>query len=284
MHSRTTLMGETDFTAADAFDGLAATYDAIEAGNPTLQWMRQRVQKAALSTFAPGGRLLEVGCGTGTDVLFFVKNGYRVFGIDPSQEMLMAAREKISAAGFAQKVELLQGGANEVDELFAQNYAGLFDGIFSNFGALNCVADLRQFARCATRLLNHGGKILLCFMPPVCPWEMAYYLLRLRGREAFRRWRGRSGRRGIAARVGDRWVQTYYHSRAALTEVFSSAFTIEKQFSLGLLVPPPYLLHAVARYPKLFNGLVRCEKSLAVWPIFRNVGDHVVVIFQKRMI
>jgi ubiquinone/menaquinone biosynthesis C-methylase UbiE len=277
-------MNDSDFPTIADFDGLAEKYDAMEAGNPILQWMRQRVQKAALSAFVPGGRLLEVGCGTGTDALFFVKNGYRVWGIDPSLEMLTAAREKIAAAGFAPQVDWLQGGADELDELFTQRDAGLFDGIFSNFGALNCVANLRQFAHRATPLLNPGGKILLCLMPPVCPWEMAYYLLRLRGREAFRRWRGRSGTNGIAARVGDRWVQTYYHSRAALTEAFSSAFTIEKQFFLGLFVPPPYLLRVVARYPKFFNGLVRCEKSLAAWPILRNLGDHVVVILQKRMI
>jgi ubiquinone/menaquinone biosynthesis C-methylase UbiE len=267
--------------AAAAFDEAAAAYDAVEAGNRILRWMRARVQDAALAAFDRGARLLEVGCGTGTDALFFAQRGYRVVALDPAGEMLATANAKIAAAKLAGAVEFHHGSAESLEEWREHFGAASFDGLFSNFGALNCVADLRRFARGAALLLRPGGKMLLCLMPPICPWEIGYYLFKRQPAEAFRRWRGRSGTGGISARVGNRQVQTYYHSRAAMEAAFSPEFELEKQFSLGLLAPPPYL-REVVRHQKFFNALLYCEKLVAGWPLLRNWGDHVVVILRKR--
>jgi SAM-dependent methyltransferase len=264
-----------------AFDDVAAAYDAVEANNPIFQWMRARVQAAALAAFDRGARLLEVGCGTGTDALFFARRGYRVVAIDPSAEMLAVASEKIATAGFSKMVEWLHHSAERLEELIENYGAASFDGIFSNFGALNCVADLRRFARSADGLLRAGSKILLSFMPPICPWEIGYYLCKRQPAEAFRRWRGRSGTRGISVRVGNQNVQTYYHSPAAVMAAFGRAFKIEKQFALDLFVPPPYL-HGMTRHQKLFNVFLNCEKLLAAWPLLRNWGDHIVMILRKH--
>ncbi|MEK7728130.1 MAG: methyltransferase domain-containing protein, partial [candidate division KSB1 bacterium] len=80
--------------ALASFDSLAAQYDHLEAANPILQWMRQRVHAAAVAAFAPPARVLEIGCGTGTDALFFAQRGYRVVATEPSAEMLNIARKK----------------------------------------------------------------------------------------------------------------------------------------------------------------------------------------------
>ncbi len=264
-----------------AFDDIAAAYDAVEAGNPIFQWMRRRVQHAALSMFEHGSRILEVGCGTGTDALFFAEHGYRVVALDPSSEMVAAASEKILLAGFASLVEFRQGGAERIEELVKIYGAASCDGIFSNFGALNCVADLRAFARGAARLLRPDGAMLLNIMPPICPWEIGYYLFKRQPAEAFRRWRGRSGTNGISVDVGHQKVQTYYHTCAAVVAVFLHSFEIEKQFALGVLAPPPYL-QGIARHQKFFSVLLNCEKVMAGWPLLRNWGDHVVIVLRKR--
>jgi len=264
-----------------AFDAIAAVYDAVEARNPILQWMRDRVQRAALSAFPRHGCLLEIGCGTGVDALFFARRGHRVVAVEPSAQMLGAAKDKIAAAGFSGAVEFWQGGAANLDEVIASYRAASFDGIFSNFGALNCVADLRRFARDAAVLLRPGGRMLLSLMPPVCPWEIVYYLLKGKPSEAFRRWRGRTGTDGIAVRVGKQWVQTYYHFAAAIRAAGARDFDLEKQFALGLLAPPPYL-QGVMKHQKFFNSLVRFEKLMAGLPLLRNGGDHLVVILRKR--
>jgi len=274
-------MPQVIFGPASVFDEVATAYDTIESHNFILQWMRRRVQNAAAETFGRGARLLEIGCGTGTDALFLARRGHPLVALEPSGEMLAVAREKIALAGFAKTVEFKQAGAEGIDDVIANYGAASFDGLFSNFGALNCTANLRPVARAATTLLRPGGKILLNLMPPICPWEIFYFLFKLKPREAFRRWRGRSGTPGLAVRLGNRQVQTFYHSRQFVAASFSPLFEIEKQFALGLFVPPPYL-HAVARYQKIFNVLLNSEARLADWPLLRNWGDHVVVILQKR--
>jgi ubiquinone/menaquinone biosynthesis C-methylase UbiE len=269
-------------TSCAAFDEAAASYDAIEADNPIWQWMRKRVQRAALSVFPRNALLLDVGCGTGADALFFAQRGYRLVAMDPSEDMLAVAAEKIAVTGFSGSVEFVRDGAERMDKLSARYGAAGFDGIFSNFGALNCVEDLRRFARRAGRLLRPEGKMVLSLMPPLCPWEIFYYLLRGHPAKAFRRWRGRSGTRGVVGRVGNQPVQTYYHSRAAIARAFAENFFVEGQFALGLFVPPPYL-YGIARHQKFFKWLMYCEERLAGWPLLREMGDHLVVILRKRM-
>ena len=124
--------------------------------------------------------------------------------------------------------------------------------------------------------------MMLNIMPPLCPWEIFYYLLRGQSAEAFRRWRGRTGTRGITVRVNNQTVQTYYHSPAAIATAFNEDFIIEDQFALGLFVPPPYL-HGLTRHRKFFKWLVDCEERFAGWPLLRNMGDHLVVILRKRI-
>jgi len=262
------------------FDGVATAYDDMESRHPVFQWLRLRVQNAAVASFAPGARLLEIGCGTGTDALFFARRGFRLVSVDPSPEMLEVARKKIALAGFANVVELQPGSAGQTEELIARHGAASFDGIFSNFGALNCVADLHQFAREAAVLIRPGGKMLLNIMPPICPWEIFYFLSKIKPAQAFRRWRGQNGAAGLAIRLGNRKAQTYYHAAAAVAKKFSPAFEIEKQIALGLLVSP--YLREVARRQKFVNVLLNCEERLAGWPLLRNWGDHITMILRKR--
>ena len=268
-------------TSANAFDELAWRYDAAEAGNPILQWMRRRVQSVALSVFDSGARILEIGCGTGTDALGFARHGHRIVALDSSAGMLAVARQKLAAAGYDRSVDFEAGSGERLGEVIDRYGESSFDAIFSNFGALNCVASLRQFADDAGALLRPGGKMVLSIMPAVCPWEIGYYLVRFRASKAFRRWRGRPAAGGIAVRLGTHRAQTYYHTRADLTGAFSTEFVLENKFALGLFVPPSYL-HSMARFQQTFNTLQRLDEWAGGWPFLRDIGDHVVVVLQRR--
>jgi SAM-dependent methyltransferase len=41
-----------------------------------------------LKYVAPGGKILDAGCGSGRDSLYFIKHGYKVVSIDASEEMV----------------------------------------------------------------------------------------------------------------------------------------------------------------------------------------------------
>ncbi|MGH7504215.1 MAG: hypothetical protein ACRELX_01120, partial [Longimicrobiales bacterium] len=50
--------------ATEAFDRIAAEYDRLAAGE-IFSLLRDRTHQAFARWFAPGSRVLEIGCGTG---------------------------------------------------------------------------------------------------------------------------------------------------------------------------------------------------------------------------
>src|SRR5271165_4644068 len=57
--------------------------------------------------FAPGGRILDAGCGPGLVSAALLAAGYRVVGVDLSREMIERARSR--CAGFAHRGRFLHG-------------------------------------------------------------------------------------------------------------------------------------------------------------------------------
>ncbi len=72
---------------------------------------------------APGGELLEIGCGWGGFAEFAAARGYRVTGITVSQAQLDYARSRIAHAGLADRVSLELRDYRDV--------AGRYDGVVS---------------------------------------------------------------------------------------------------------------------------------------------------------
>jgi len=64
----------------------------------------------------PGGRVLEVGCGTARNlhVLDDQAPQHTLYGLDPSLAMLATAREKLERAGCTERVHLAQGLAEDL--------------------------------------------------------------------------------------------------------------------------------------------------------------------------
>jgi SAM-dependent methyltransferase len=91
----------------------------------------------------PGERILDIGCGDGTLTRKIIERGASVLGIDNSEEMIAAARDK---------------GVDAV-LLAAENMQFLadFDAAFSN-ATLHWVLDKEQAARAIFRALKAGGR------------------------------------------------------------------------------------------------------------------------------
>ena len=83
-----------------------------------------------------------------------------------------------------------------------------FDGALSNFGGLNCIPSLEKAAAGLAACLRPGAVALLCIMGPLCPWEIAWYLVHGQLGTAFRRFRS-----GAEAHVGaGRTIRVWYPS------------------------------------------------------------------------
>jgi S-adenosylmethionine-diacylgycerolhomoserine-N-methlytransferase len=88
-----------------------------------------------------GGTVLEVGCGTGRNLIAVAKRfpDTQLFGLDISEAMLATARAKVAAAGFADRIILKQADATDFD---AQALFGLgdFDRVFFSY-TLSMIPD-----------------------------------------------------------------------------------------------------------------------------------------------
>ena len=94
-----------------------------------------------------GGTVLEVGCGTGRNLIAAARTwpDARFFGIDISEAMLETARGKVTAAGLSDRIVLAQGDATAFD---AHGLFGVaaFDRIFQSY-TLSMIPDWRGAIR-----------------------------------------------------------------------------------------------------------------------------------------
>ncbi len=133
---------------------LARDYDAVLAGTPLLALDLRFAEEH----FPEPGRLIDLGCGTGRLLLPFAERGFRVVGVDLSEEMLRVASAKADAAGLP--VDLVQ--ANLVDLACLRDasfdYAAC---LFSTLGMVMGEEMRRRVVRHAFRLLRPGGRFVL---------------------------------------------------------------------------------------------------------------------------
>lgn len=258
---------------SEAFSRQAPVFDALDDVNPILRWMRARVRGHVLGLLQPGSQLLELNAGTGLDAAFFAEHGYFVHATDLSAGMIAQLRARIAAHGLHGRVTAEERGYTDLATL----PAGAFDGIFSNFGGLNCVPDLAPVVAQFGRLLKPGGVVVLVVMPRVSPWELAA-VFKGHFRMAFRRFQ--SG--GVMAQVEDAAFRTWYFDPAPLSRAFGPAFECVGWQALGALVPPPHLTSFPRRFPRLFGLLCRAEARVGAWWPLRSCADHIILTMRYR--
>lgn len=263
---------------ASPFDGIAQTYDEVFTKSPVGQAQRSAVWAELERAFHPGEQVLEIGCGTGVDACFLAEHGVSVLGCDASPAMIRVARRRVRerAKYFASaSVELSTWPAERISTVAPDRD---FDGAFSNFGALNCIEDLRSFARGLATCLRPTAKILLCLMGPCCLWEIAWFLAHGRPRRAVRRFQ----RGSTTAQFADgSKVQVYYPGVETLTRRFAPEFRLRAIKGIGICVPPSYASSFIDRFPRIMSLAARSDRLLARCPGLRVLGDHILVTLER---
>jgi SAM-dependent methyltransferase len=261
-----------------AFDAVAPTYDQENAANPLICDMRARTRALVTAHVPPGGSLIDLGCGPGTDAEWFGRLGYQVTAIDWSPAMAREASDRIQAAGLGDRVDVRQAGIHELDRLDVSARGGV-DGAYSNLGPLNCVPDLAAAAASLSRCIRPGGVLVASVIGRLCPWEVARYAVTGEFARAAVRFR----RGFVAVPLEGRTVWTQYYWPAQCTRVFAAAgFDAIALEALGLMLPPPYLTGFHGRHPRLMHWLGVAERRVASWPVFRQCGDHFLIAMRRR--
>lgn len=106
-----------------------------------------------------GGTILEIGCGTGRNLIQAAHRyrAARLYGIDISPVMLDVAQRSVAAAGLATRIHLAQGDAASFDpeSLFTQPR---FDRVFISY-ALSMIPPWRETIAHGFDLLSPGGSL-----------------------------------------------------------------------------------------------------------------------------
>ena len=289
------------------FDEVAASYDRDFSQTRLARALRDRVWSRLARHVRPEMHLLEIGCGTGEDAVWLAQHGAQVLATDVSPAMLAITARKALAHGVADRVEtrvldIAQPSDAGVEALAGPAWsdrpsdAGVealagptcsdrpsgaadaaFDGVLSNFGALNCAGDLQPLVVLLRETVKPGGWMFMVFINRWCAWEILWHILHLQPRIAIRRLR----RGGVEARVGPGAVQVWYPSIASMRRTFAPAFKLRHVTGLGVFLPPSYLESVVVRRPRLFDLLLRFERAAAqVFPL-THLGDHVILEFER---
>jgi ubiquinone/menaquinone biosynthesis C-methylase UbiE len=254
-----------------AFSRKADEYDAFGDDHINLARMRRKVYDHVLRFLQPADRLLELNAGTGIDAAFFARRGQSVHAIDIAPGMLDHLAAKIDQQHLSDRLTVQPLSFTELDRV----EGAPFDYIFSNFGGLNCIADLTQVTRYLSQVLRPGGIITWVIMPPFCPWEMVL-LLKGQFKVATRRW----SRRGATAHVeGVRFTTTYFTPHQVLTALGPN-FRLLRLEGLSVFAPPADRVEFPRRFPRLYRALTRMDDTLAPLAPFSRWGDFFILTAQ----
>jgi SAM-dependent methyltransferase len=259
--------------AIGAFDQLAEGYDDLFTKSLIGRAQRNVVWNVLTQNFQRGDHVLELNCGTGEDALFLARNGISVFACDASERMIQVARQRLSTEDLDTNVQfghLPTERLNEIEPTI------MFDGAFSNFSGLNCVTNLRQTAEDLANLLPARAPLLVCLSTRFCISEIVWFLLHGEFRKAFRRCSGHT-----TANVGQFTVDVYYPTVRQLRKLFSPFFALQSVTGIGVTVPPSYVETWIRKHPRLLGLLRAIDTIIATRPLFRVLGDHVLLHFER---
>lgn len=249
-----------------AFDELADTYDATFTDTLVGKALRDIVWVRLEQTFGGSHRVLELGCGTGEDAVRLASSGIWVVATDASPRMIQAARQKARSSNCAERIEF---HCRAMEDLGASFDGQIFDGVLSNFGAINCARNLPSLVADVAARLAPGAPLLWVVMGRRAPWEWAWYLFQANWRKAWRR----------LHRGGVEWrgLTISYPTPAEMTAHLRPYFVIKRIAALGFALPPSYAAEWLNRWPRILQALRGLEtlaqraSALAAW------SDHYIV-------
>ena len=256
-----------------AFDSLAAKYDDLFTRSMIGRAQRGVVWDALIDTFEPGSQVLELNCGTGEDALFLAGHDVSVLACDASAQMIDTARRRMQSEDPEAPIEFRVLATEHLSKL---GRGELFDGAFSNFSGLNCVADLHLTAHQLAGLVTRRAPVLICLSTRYCIWEIAWFVLHGQFRKAFRRTSGFA-----TVKVGEFSVKVYYPTLRAIKKTFSPYFRMRWCTGIGIAVPPSYLEPMVRKHPRVLNLLRAVDRVVSPLLWFRTVGDHILICFER---
>ena len=249
-----------------AFDEMAGTYDATFTDTTVGRALREIVWSRLEQVFRPSQRILELGCGTGEDAVRLASCGLRVVATDPSAGMIQIARHKALSGNCQERIEFRCVAMEDIGSFAADD---VFDGVLSNFGAVNCVQNLQALVADVAHRLAPGAPLLWVVMGRHAPWEWVWYLMRGQWRKAWRRLR--------PGGVEWRGLTISYPTPAQVRSLLRPYFEVTRVAPLGVVLPPSYAGAWLDHSPSAATILTRLERWAQRSSLLASLSDHFIV-------
>jgi hypothetical protein len=174
------------------------------------------------------------------------------------------------------QLRLKSGGQVDCEVAEMEHYSprnGPYDGILSNFGALNCTPDLGWLRSLSRGQLKRGGHLVLGLMGRFYPLETALFLIKGKPLQAFRRFGSR-----CSARIEGVSVPVHYYSPRAIQRSLGPEFVLERLKGLRSLQPVPGLEHLL-RF-RCVQHLKKADRWITRRPWTACWADHFVSVWR----
>jgi ubiquinone/menaquinone biosynthesis C-methylase UbiE len=259
-------------TVGEYFDDDADAFDERYWSNSILQRTRQAFREEVKRL--PFHSAVEVGCGTGLDLVHFatIYPQRNFYGVDVSSQMINLTRSRIASRN-ASNAEAKVASADDLPELFGTE---AIDLAYVFFGALNTVEDLNATADRLYETLAPGGYLVLTFVNRPYIADAVIEIARGRWKNAFRRmkpvWGGYSP---------DRYLPSRCVSAGEVRQAFGRSGDMIHRRGFSITYPAWYRRSWVPRLRRAGDWLWEFDKWISQTPFWR-FGEYSLFVFQKR--
>lgn len=236
--------------------GTRAYFDEVEARK---YFVEPHIPGFAQFARWAGKRVLEIGCGIGTDTINFARAGAQVTAIELSEESLALARRRAEVYGFEDRIEFRHGNAEQLDRLYLE---GSYDLVYS-FGVIHHTPHPEKVLEHARALVRPGG-MLKAMVYNRRSWKAAQVAI-VEGRGQFWRMTELLSKHS-EAQVGS--PVTYTYSRRELVTLLQRHGFPEAQVAVEHIFPYRVADYLQYRYVKV--------------PLFRVMPEPVFSWFEGR--
>lgn len=258
-----------------AFDGVAESYDEHIMGNEMNLWLRNRSTDLLKRCFRPGERVLEIGCGTGTETLALAGSGVSIIASDISSKMLAVLGSKAKASNVQKMVTTLHARPYELKEkLRLEGVEGL-DGAYSTYGAVNTDPSLPRFFGDLFSIIRPNGTLVIGVWNRFCLSEILGYTLRMKPQMAVGRMRN-----PVPVGKSRFCIASNAYTVGSMKSLMKGLFEVREVVGVEIFLPPSNLVHYLPPRP-LAQILKRADVSLEAHFPWNRLGDHFLLVCKR---
>ena len=131
---------------------------ALRAGHGRLTALEETELSALVGEVARK-RLIHLQCHFGADTLILAQRGAEVVGVDFSPAAIAAARDLTTELGLDQHARFVECNLYDAPDVVGE--AEGFDIVFTTWGTIGWLHDIRRWAKVARHFLKPGGRLFL---------------------------------------------------------------------------------------------------------------------------